>query len=142
VSGKSRNKGAAAEREVVRLLRDSGRFPAAARELEQYQASLGRDLRGTEPWCLQVKRHKGFTPRVLERALQEAAEAADDHYAIPAVFFRGDRQPWRVLVRLSALKPAVTPRGGVWRDAVAIMSVDDFLGLGAEAVPGRRDTSE
>lgn len=49
----SRNKGATEERRVCRLLRDAGY--EAKRNLDQYQASDGRDVTADLPLCIQCK---------------------------------------------------------------------------------------
>jgi len=54
---KSRTKGKVAELEVVHILRDTGAFPDAERDLDQVRGTdNGRDIIGTNPWVLQVKR--------------------------------------------------------------------------------------
>lgn len=79
-----RDKGARGEREVAALFHDMG-WDEAKRELSQYQSSLGRDLSGTAPFCVQVKndeRANGIA------ALLEAEEAVDNLYAFPVSFVK------------------------------------------------------
>lgn len=92
---KSRTKGAVAENEVCKMLSDF--YPNAARELSQYQSSCGRDLRETQPWCVQVKRYKSLAPGMKRLAYEEARGACDEEYKLPLVFYREDRKKWRVL---------------------------------------------
>jgi hypothetical protein len=98
---KSRTKGAAGENEVVKLLENI--FPEAARELDQYQEQLGRDLKWTMPLCIQVKRHKEIAPGDIWNAFTEASSAVDDDYTWPIVFYREDRKSWRAATNLSVI---------------------------------------
>jgi len=103
VGRKSRTKGAAAEREVVSLLRPV--WPAVARELEQVRTSCGRDLSGTAPFAVQIKRRANITPAVIGSAIREAGRecSSDGPYRCPVAFYRSDRQPWRVAMYLKDL---------------------------------------
>ena len=93
----SRTKGAAAEREVVAILRDHGPFPYADRDLEQVRGTdNGRDIVNTPGMCVQVKRRKRVTQSVIEAGLAEAAGSTTDDDPLAVVFHRSDRQPWRV----------------------------------------------
>ena len=93
-----RAKGKCGELEVIRLLKQD--FPQAARELSQYQNTLGRDLKGTKPWCVQIKRLKQAP--AVEKYLHEAISALDDEYTIPVLFIRGDRGKWLVVMEADA----------------------------------------
>lgn len=98
----SRTKGATGEREVADML--SSIYPDTCRELDQYQGKLGRDLRGCNPWCVQIKRQKVVTEWDKRKAYEEAVTAEDQHtYLFPVVFYREDRRQWRVYTSLDAL---------------------------------------
>lgn len=92
---KSRTKGAVGELEVCDLL-EKLFLRKPQRELDQYQESLGRDIKNCRPLCVQVKRYKSITPGCLDKAFEEACSAVDDHYEFPVVFYREDRKKWRV----------------------------------------------
>lgn len=90
---KSRNKGAAGEREAAKYLAEFyGPGNEIKRNLSQYQWSSGRDLDGTEPFCIQVKRTKGKCG--IEKALDEAMASTDNHYHIPVAMTRSDKGEW------------------------------------------------
>ena len=107
MSKRSRTKGRSAEQEVVRILR--GHWPEAGRNLDQVKAGgSGRDLEGTSPWCIQVKRRVRMTPAVIDAGLAEAIESLDgDRWRYAAVIHRSDRQPWTVTVPLRHLARAL-----------------------------------
>jgi hypothetical protein len=97
----SRTKGASGERDVCALLKPI--FPDAQRELDQYQAKLGRDLKNTQPLCIQIKRLKKVSKKDMDDALEEAIDSISPEYDVPIVLFRSDRQPWMVYADLAAL---------------------------------------
>ena len=94
MSKMQRTKGSTGELECCKLISEI--YPDAARELEQYQVKLGRDLRNTGKLCIQVKRHKTLSHGAIFKAYQEAVSAIDDTYQIPVVFYREDNKQWRV----------------------------------------------
>ena len=98
---KSRDKGAGGENEACKLIRPF--FPDAARELDQYQESLGRDLKETQPFCIQVKRLRTVSDTDLLTALAEAESAIDECYEYPIVMARADRRSWKVFCRMCVL---------------------------------------
>ena len=90
-----RNKGAAAEREVAEMFRAHGWLKANRRSTgEESQTEQGRDLKGTEPFCVQVQHATRTTP---ERKLSEAEVAADGQ--IPVAFIRRTRGTWMVCMK-------------------------------------------
>lgn len=92
---KSRDKGAAGEREVIRLLRRV--WPAAERNLDQVRETSGRDVTGTPGWVVQVKR-LAKAPAV-EAMLREAqGEVGPDESAVLVI--RGDRGEWLAVTYL------------------------------------------
>lgn len=103
MSGLSRTKGKVGEREVCALLRPV--FPNARRRLGQERAAQdnGRDLDGTAPLCIQVKRHKTITPALVIAAVREAESAVDALHTTPVACLRADRGRWRVAARHEVL---------------------------------------
>ena len=83
MSGKwSRNKGASYERAVAKLFKFWG-WPDAKRNLDQYQAVDGRDLKGTFPFVVQCKCGKAPSPW---KAYQEARDSCtEDEIALAVV---------------------------------------------------------
>jgi len=116
----SRAKGASAEREVAARLRPV--WPNVGRNLEQVRRSSGRDLDGTEPWAIQIKRRARVTPAVIRAGLAEAQGELDGkRWRFAAVVHRSDREPWRATVRLTDLTRENVP-------AVPVtMDLPDFL---------------
>ncbi len=77
MGSKSRTKGKSAELEVVHILRDSGAFPEAERDLEQTRGTdNGRDIIDTGEWTLQIKRRAKMDRSTVLRGLAEASAAA------------------------------------------------------------------
>lgn len=84
----SRNKGSAEERRVAALYA-SALGQRTLRELTQYQASTGRDLRGCQPYAVQVKVGKKVNAR---NAYHEAASAVDMEYTLAVAHIRNDHE--------------------------------------------------
>ncbi len=91
-----RNKGAAGERELAKLLSESLGFDCH-RNLEQSRCG-GADLLGVGPWAIEVKRHERLQ---IPKWWGQACQQAKDLY--PALAYRQSRQPWTVLVPLALL---------------------------------------
>lgn len=90
-----RRKGANGERELARLLREH-LGANVARNLEQTRQG-GADLLGLPGWAVEVKRAN--RPRLLEWWLQTCQQAEVTGQR-PALFYRLDRHPWRVVIAL------------------------------------------
>lgn len=94
---KSRRKGANGEREVAKIWKCYlGGEPK--RNLGQYRESSGRDLDGTQPYCVQIKRTARSSP--VAKWFAEAVGATDTQYFIPALVHRGDKEDWLVTLPL------------------------------------------
>lgn len=104
----SRNKGAAGERELARLLSDELGVEVT-RNLLQYQKAGCHDLNGVPGWCLEVKRRAKVTEGEKRqwwdqvRAAAVSMLLAGRDTANPAVLYRADRQQWRALVALTSV---------------------------------------
>ena len=123
----SRRKGKAAELEVVHILRDTGAFPGAERDLEQTRGhDNGRDIIGTDPWTIQVKRRAKMDRATTLRGLAEALSSCTDEAPYAACIHRGDRQMWRVTCDLSHLAWYYTDAPWCGRTMPVTMLLDDF----------------
>ena len=96
---KSRNKGAAGEREFLLLCRRELaplEVPDLVRNLRQYQARNGADI-VTElaGYAVEIKRAKQWRNDFWAQAVEQA----DARGARPALAWRADRNPWQVHVR-------------------------------------------
>lgn len=90
-----RRKGKAGELELARLLREH-LGADVARNLEQTRQG-GADLLGIDGWAVEVKR--AARARLSEWWLQTCTQAEATGQR-PALFYRLDRQPWRVVIAL------------------------------------------
>ena len=92
MSKMSRNKGAAAEREVFKIIRDVTGIEVK-RNLDQYQESdsdchvLG--------FCIEIKRVEELR---LKSWWAQVLEVAKRHNEIPVLIYRQSRQQWRVML--------------------------------------------
>lgn len=90
----ARNKGAAAERELAALIRDTWGY-AVHRGKVFYHES---DIVGLDGIHMEVKRQERLNIyEAIKQAIAEADKRAD---GVPAVFHRRDREGWLVTMRL------------------------------------------
>lgn len=92
----SRNKGAAGERELI-LEIEQWTGIRLERNLSQAFGG-GHDLIGLDHWAIECKRYREITYSDKAAFWRQAVEQANKVRKVPAVCFRADRQPWRVLV--------------------------------------------
>ena len=107
----SRAKGAAGEREFAKTLHDELGV-TLARNLEQTRDG-GHDLvivDAAHPlaprlnrYAFEVKRYAITKPALIHQWWQQAVEQAERADKLPALAYRGNREPWRVVVPLCAL---------------------------------------
>lgn len=104
----SRTKGANAEREVCRLLREYG-WPDAERTSNgRFQSGRGDIALGPESVHLEVKR--GETARVWDWWMQARLDSLATPTAMPVVAFRRSHSKWLALVELEDLLPLLKLR--------------------------------
>lgn len=124
-----RNKGAAGERELAKLLAAALDIDCS-RNLEQTRCG-GADLLGVGPWAIEVKRHEKLH---IPQWWGQACQQAKDLY--PALAYRQSRQPWTVLVPLGVLM-------GMTDDWVtghrAALTLDGFCDVTKAMLEGRDD---
>ena len=96
MGSRSRNKGAAGERE---LILEIGEWTGIRLERNLSQAfGGGHDLIGLDHWAIECKRYREITNADKKEFWEQAVKQALKVGKVPAVCFRADRQPWRVLV--------------------------------------------
>ena len=103
----SRAKGASAEREVVHILRDELGIDTQ-RNLDQWRSG-GHDITGLPGWAIEVKRAKA---PLIHQWWKQAKDQADRVGSTPALWYRLDRKPWRVIVPLYAINRSLTLHDG------------------------------
>lgn len=113
MGAKSRNKGAAGERELARILREHI-GDGITRNWQGQAAKGGHDLDGL-PFVLEVKRYKTATDAQKRawwyQALDQAIEYNDHNKSsmkTAALAYRADKQQWRVVVPLALFDENMT----------------------------------
>ena len=94
----SRNKGAAGEREVAKIIFDLLGIKCE-RNLDQWRCG-GFDLSGLDGWALEVKRAK---KPLLNAWWQQTLDQAKENNLKPVLWYRLDNQKWRVVVPLNLI---------------------------------------
>lgn len=135
MSAKSRNKGAGGERElIIEIEQQTG--IRLERNLAQSFAG-GHDLIGLDDWAIEVKRYKEIGEAEKRAFWVQAVEQADRVGKRPAVCFRADRKPWRVLVHAGT---------DLFNEAeynsTAEISLDLFCGLIRESINATQSSAE
>lgn len=102
----ARNKGAAAERELAALIRDTWGYEVHRGKVFYHES----DIVGLDGIHMEVKRQERLN--VYEAIKQAIAEADKRSDGIPAVFHRRDREGWLVTMRLEDWIDLY----GEWRD--------------------------
>jgi len=110
VSKASRNKGAGGERELI-LEIEALTGIRLQRNLAQSFGG-GHDLIGLDHWAIECKRYASIGYAEKAAFWRQAVKQAKRAGKAPAVCFRADRQPWRVLI--------------VYPDTQEIYDVEDF----------------
>jgi len=93
-----RSKGAAAERELAKLLGEQ-LASEVTRNLEQTRSG-GHDLIGIPGWAIEVKRQESLS---LSAWWEQAHKQAENANLCPALAYRQNRKPWRFVVQISDL---------------------------------------
>ena len=102
----ARNKGAAAERELAALIRDTWGYEVHRGKVFYHES----DLVGLDGIHVEVKRQERLN--IYEAVRQAISEAGKRKDGIPAVFHRRDREGWLVTMRLEDWIDLY----GEWRD--------------------------
>lgn len=137
MSGMSRRKGAAFEREVAHLIRDHMGFDAK-RNLMQ-TAEGGHDLLGVPGWAIECKRYAKITPALLQsfwvQTVQQARRARLDNNlkrCRPVLITKADRQP--VQVHIWWMGPAMDAFGDEDFRGVATISFEQWCSVVRETL--------
>ena len=122
----SRRKGANGEREFSKLI-EAHTGIKLERILEQWRSG-GHDLHANGfPFALEIKRHRNPKPGDVAVWWNQAEVQAETAKLLPALAYRGDRKPWRVVVPLCALSSDLCKSPGF--DWTAELSVLGFCHL-------------
>lgn len=109
MGGLSRNKGKAGERELAALLSElTGRD--VRRRVRQHDGD--DDLMGLPGWSIECKRYASAPLALVAGSWwPQAVEQASKEGTLPVLFYRADRQPWRVVwpAGLHYTEPKPTP---------------------------------
>jgi hypothetical protein len=93
----SRTKGQVGEREVASIIYDLLGIEVHRNWAEQ-SAHGGADLDGLDGFAIEVKRYKAVTPALINGWWKQAVAQAKRSDEVPVLWYRGDRQPWRVVL--------------------------------------------
>lgn len=121
---KSRRKGARGELEFINLLKDYLGDDTIRRNLEQTRDG-GQDVLGVEGWAIEVKR--AAKPNLAAWWAQAVEQAKDK--GEPALAYRLDRKPWRVVVPLCVIERNMPSFGHTDMDYTVEMSVPAFCAI-------------
>jgi len=101
VTGRSRNKGAAGERELIEYLQAQLPKLTLKRSTQAAGGTTYADIEGS-PWWIECKRQ--VRPNI-RAALQQASEASDGR--VPVACTRADRDCWLLTIELTDLREFV-----------------------------------
>ena len=130
-----RNKGAKGERELARVLWEHLGVELR-RNLDQSRTG-GHDLiaMGYSPaavtmrrFALEVKRRYLIKPADIAAWWHQATEQADRAGLIPALAYRADHRPWRIVIPLASIREDLPG------DQTATLTVEGFAALVREGV--------
>jgi hypothetical protein len=95
----SRNKGAAFEREISKLILDNLGIKTQ-RQLVQYQQAGLSDLVGLPGWSVECKRYKAASHADKRTWWKQACISAELEGGLPVVIYKVDRQEIRCIIAL------------------------------------------
>lgn len=96
----SRAKGAAGEREFIKVLAEwlgEEMVAPLKRNLEQTRAG-GHDIVGLDGWAIEVKRYKELKESDIRKFWEQAVDQANRINAKPVLAYREDMRSWRVRI--------------------------------------------
>jgi hypothetical protein len=146
MSRMQREKGAGAERELagaifeelgVRLVRNLEQSRAGGHDLTLAPEQSGPVADALSRYALEVKRHAKATPALLAGWWAQAQAQAEAAGLVPALAYRPDRMPWRVVLPLAELRVELTRAAGI--EFTAELSLPAFCAIVREAggAPGK-----
>ena len=101
----SRNKGAAAEREVAKIIFEELGIQLY-RDLEQYRSADHGDLITEDPswpFCIEVKRY-GVGAGMKNQWWSQVKNASQATGREPVLFYKYNNKPWRVVIELGLIQ--------------------------------------
>jgi Holliday junction resolvase len=126
----SRAKGAGAERELaglifdqlgVRLIRNLEQARGGGHDLVLHPDEAGPAAEALDRFAIECKRYQRITQASLVNFWQQATEQAAQVGRIPALAYRENRQPWKVMIPLAAMQPALCANPGIdWTGTLSI----------------------
>lgn len=142
MSRMQRTKGAGGELELagalfdelgVRLVRNLAQSRAGGHDLTLAPGECGPVAAALARFAFEVKRHARATPAELRAWWIQAETQAEAAGLVPALAYRADRHPWRVVLPLAELRPDLTRAPG-W-DFTAALPLPAFCALVREGCP-------
>lgn len=129
MSGSSRTKGKAGEREIAAIVRDLTGWNVQ-RRVRQHDGDS--DLEGAPGWSVEVKRHRTATRGDVARWWAQAVAQADQ--LLPVLLYRLDRDTWRAVWPVALF--LVEQRAEAWRayEWTAETSVEAWAAVAREVV--------
>jgi len=129
----SRAKGAGAERELaglifdqlgVRLIRNLEQARGGGHDLVLHPDETGPAAESLDRFAIECKRYQRITHADLVKFWKQAAEQAGHAGKIPALAYRENRQPWKVMIPLAAMQHELCTDPGI--DWTGTLSVPGF----------------
>lgn len=122
----SRKKGASAERELAKILREKYGIEIK-RNLNQTREG-GYDLVGLEGFAIEVKRAEKL---LIKKWWEQAVNQSEPGKTLPVLIYRQSRQPWSVVVPLNFLVCSSLCCGSISSEELvghrATISLDAFI---------------
>ncbi len=140
MSGMSRNKGKAGERELAALL-TSITGQTIKRRVRQHDGD--DDLMGLEGWSIECKRYATAKPAQIAGWWAQAVNQASVSQLTPVLFYRANSRPWRA-VWLPACTAQTSYQFTIEADPLAwwLMEGTQLNGQVPEPIKGSQDAQE
>ncbi|WP_248884541.1 putative PDDEXK endonuclease [Acidithiobacillus acidisediminis] len=130
MSASQRNKGAAAERELFRLLSEQLGFVVVRNHAARWEG--GCDSLSVEGWAIECKRRETLS---LGAWWNQAQRQAEQTGRKPILFYRQSRKPWRAVLDLHHVAPDTFTVPG----SLCEMDLLDACTVIRESLPHRKD---
>lgn len=136
----SRTKGASGEREFaglihdhlgIRLIRNLEQSRSGGHDLIVHPDEEGPVVDVLDGFALEIKRYQKATDGLLRRWWEQAEGQAGAIGKVPALAYRGNREPWRVVIPLSVMVTDIRDSGFLYTTS---MGIEGFTALVRESV--------